>query len=186
VAECAALIAQDAEQTAVFNHLKRNSIMKTKSLILAGLISMIGAAAYAQTAPVAQVHQDNVQIHQDNKDILQDTHQVKHDNAVISVKQVQVASGKQQLQAERGQRNALARAEQADVKKGDIAGAQQLDQARRGEQQAIKAQKQAIRHDQKVIAHRSVDKHEAVLARHEEKVERHGDVAKRDHDSAKI
>jgi hypothetical protein len=160
--------------------------MKTKSLMIAGMLSMISAAAFAQTNPVAQVRQDNAQIRQDSKEVHQDTRQIKRDNAVIAAKQSQVAAGKQQLQAERGERNALARAEHAEIKKGDIAGAQQLDQARRAEQHDIKVQKQVIKHDEKVIASRSADKRQEQLARHEEKVERHADKVRRDHDAAKI
>jgi hypothetical protein len=160
--------------------------MKTKSLMIVGLLSMISAAAFAQTNPVAQVRQDNAQIRQDSKEVHQDTRQIKRDNAVIAAKESQVAAGKQQLQTERGERNALARAEHADIRKGDIAGAQQLDQARRAEQHDIKVQKHAIKHDEKVIARRSADKHLEQVARHDEKVERRVDQAKRDHDAAKI
>jgi len=159
--------------------------MKTTSLMLAGLLSMIGTAAFAQT-PVQQVHQDNAQIRQDSKEIHQDTRQIKRDNAVIAAKKTDVATDKQVLNAERQDRNALARAEQADVKKGDLAGAQQLDKARRSEQHAINTEKRDIKHDEHVIAHRSADKQKEVVARHDEKVERHEDVAKRDHDAGKI
>ena len=57
--------------------------MKTKTLMMTGLLSMISAAAFAQT-PVAQVHQDNAQIRQDTKQIHQDTREIKRDNAVIA------------------------------------------------------------------------------------------------------
>jgi hypothetical protein len=57
--------------------------MKTKTLMMTGLLSMISAAAFAQN-PVAQVHQDNAQIRQDTKQIHQDNREIKHDNAVIA------------------------------------------------------------------------------------------------------
>lgn len=159
--------------------------MKTTSLMLAGLLSMIGTAAFAQT-PVQQVHQDNAQIRQDTKEIHQDTHQIKKDNAVIAARKADVAVTKQELKTDRHERNALASAEQADVKKGDLAGAQQLDKARRAERHEINADKREIKHDDHVIAHRSADKKKEVVARRDEKTERHAEVVKRDHDAGKI
>lgn len=159
--------------------------MKTTSLMLAGLMSMIATAAFAQ-APAQQVQQDNAQIRQDSKAIRQDTREIKRDNAVIAVKKTEVAADKQALKTDRQERNALARAEQADVKKGDLAGAQQLDQSRRAEQHAVNADKRELKHDEHVIAKRSADKEKTVVARHEEKVERHADVVKRNHDAGKL
>jgi hypothetical protein len=160
--------------------------MKTNTLMLtAGLFSMISAAAFAQT-PVAQVQHDNAQIRQDTKQIHQDTREIKHDNAVIAVKKGEVVAGKQQLHAEKQESKALAHAEHQDLKQGNLAGAAQLDQARRNEQVAIKQQKQEIRHDQKVIAHHAVDKHATQVARQEDKVDRYLDTAKRDHDANKL
>jgi hypothetical protein len=135
--------------------------MKTKTLMMSALFSMISAAAFAQN-PVAQ-----------------DSREIKHDNAVIAVKKGEVAAGKQQLQAERQETKALAHAEHQALKKGDIVQAKQLDQARHDEQHAVQQQKQAIKHDKKVIARHRVDKHEAQIAREEDKL-------KHEHEAGKI
>ena len=160
--------------------------MKTTSIALAGLLSLIGAAAFAQTNPVVQVQQDNAQIHQDNKAVRQDNREVHHDNKVIAVKKGEIAGGKQQLQADRSARDATARAEQHDIRKGDLADAQKLDQARRAEQHDVKVEKHAIAKDQAVVAHHAADKQQTLVARHDEKVVRHVDVVKRNQDAAKI
>ena len=96
--------------------------MKTKSLMIAGVLSMISAAAFAQTNPVAQVHRDNAQIRQDVREIHQGTREIKRDNAVIAAKQTQVAAGQQQLQAERGERHGAIDDEkgQADQKRAEV------------------------------------------------------------------
>jgi len=160
--------------------------MKTPSIALAGLLSLIGAAAFAQTNPVVQVQQDNAQIHQDNKVLRQDGREVRHDNTVIAVKKGEIAGDKQQLHADVAARNATARAEQHDIRKGDLADAQKLDQARRAEQHDVKVEQHAIVKDQAVVAHRAADKQQTLVAKQDAKVVRHVDVVKRNQDAAKI
>lgn len=159
--------------------------MKTKTLMMTGLLTMISAAAFAQT-PVAEVRHDNAQLRQDSQQIRQDNHQINHDQAVIAVKKGDVAAGKQQLQAERHDSKVLAHEEHQALKQGDLGAAKQLQQARRDQQHVIQAQKQEIKHDKKVIAKHAADKHEAQLARRDDKIDRHLDQAKRDHDASKI
>ena len=67
--------------------------MKTNKLILAGILSLLGGVAFAQTStptapassvsPVDQVKKDNAQIAKDNKEIRKENIDVKHDNAGI-------------------------------------------------------------------------------------------------------
>ena len=107
--------------------------MKTKSILLAGLLSLLGASAFAQTSPVDQVKQDNRQIRQENREIARDNRAIGRDNVAIGQDKQAVGQEKQQINAERAERNSDQRREDRDVKNGDLAGAQKMDAARRQE-----------------------------------------------------
>lgn len=159
--------------------------MNTRNLMIAGLLTLFSAAAFAQR-PVAQVAHDNAQLRRDSQQLRQDRREIHHDQAVIAAKQGEVAAGRQQLHAERQQDRTLARAEHQAVAVGDLAGARQLAQARHAQQHVIAGQQQAIHHDERVIVAHQADKRAVQVARHEDKVERHLDQARRDRDAANI
>ena len=57
--------------------------MKTQSILLAAMLSLVGAAASAQTSAVDQVKKDNAVIRQDTKEIRNENRDINKDNAAI-------------------------------------------------------------------------------------------------------
>lgn len=77
--------------------------MKISTLMIAGLLSMTGAA-FAQTSPITQLHQDNVQLRHDNQAVHQASRQIQRDQTVIAVKQAQLATAPTPQQARHDQK----------------------------------------------------------------------------------
>ena len=58
--------------------------MKIKSVLLAGLLSVVGVTAFAQTDAVNQVRKDNAVIRQDNREIRSENRDIHRDNVGIN------------------------------------------------------------------------------------------------------
>ena len=160
--------------------------MKTNSVLLAGLLSLLGASAFAQTAPVDAVKQDNAQIRKDNAQIRRQNQDIRRDTAEVGKGGRAIASDQRAIKADRVQQNADQRLENADIKKGDLAGAQTANKARIQDQHAINGKKRDIRKDTKAIAATRNDRHQDKVARNQALRVRSADVAKRNQDAAHI
>ena len=80
--------------------------MKTQSILLAAMLSLVGAAASAQTSAVDQVKKDNAVIRQDTKEIRNDNRDINKDNAGIRNDRRDINQDQRALNNERRERNA--------------------------------------------------------------------------------
>ena len=97
-----------------------------------------------------------------------------------------MSADQRNIKAETADRNADQRRENADVKNGNIAGAQKMDAARHHEQHEINAQKKELSKDKNDLAHDRKDRNKDVAARKDERNERNSAVVKRNKDASKI
>ena len=153
--------------------------MKTSSLVIATLLSVLGASAFAQSAPLAQVKQDNAAIRQETREIRADNHAIRQDTAAVQTTKQEIHHDQRALQADRHIRNVEQRRENVALTRGDLAGAQRANSARLQEQHVINRQKQDLHQDRRALSHERHVRHDAVVARNDERRERHADVVSR-------
>ena len=160
--------------------------MKTNSVLLVGLLSLLGASAFAQTAPIDAVKQDNAQIRKDNGQIRRENRDIRRDTAAVGKDGRAITSDQQAIKADRVQQNVDQRLENADIKKGDLADAQTANKARAQEQHAINGEKRDISKNRSAITQTRHDLHQDKVARTAERHARNAAVAKRNKDAAHI
>ena len=160
--------------------------MKTNSVLLAGILTLLGASAFAQTTPADAVKQDNAQIRSDNGQIRHQNRDIRRDTTAVGKDGRAIASDQRAIKADRVKQNADQRLENADIKKGDLADAQTANQARTQEQHAINGKKRNIHKERSAIAHARNDRHGDKVVRNQELHARNADVAKRNKDAAHI
>jgi len=153
--------------------------MKISFLVMAALLSVLGASAFAQSAPVAQVKQDNAAIRQETREIRADNHVIRQETAAVQTTKQEVHHHQQALKADRHVRNVEQHRENAALSRGDLAGAQRANNARLQEQHVINSQKQDLHQDRGALSHERHVRHDAVVARNDERRERHADVVSR-------
>lgn len=76
--------------------------MKTTSLLVAGLLSLIGTSAFAQNNAVADVKADNATIRHDSHVIRQERRDIHHDNRVIAMEKRDIAHDRNVAALENG------------------------------------------------------------------------------------
>ena len=145
--------------------------MKTSHTLIAALLAVAGTAAFAQTAPVTQVQQDNQQIRQDNRDIRHDNRDIRHDRADIG-------KDKAALADERAERNAAQRREDRDLAKGDVKGAEYWNKQRAQDQCQVNADRKDLNKDRRDLHHDVKDRNHDVHARNDEVRERNHAASK--------
>lgn len=105
--------------------------------VIALAVAAIGiTSAFAQTPDVAK---DNAQIRHEHREINRDNRTINHDKN-------QIHHDQSKLKEERSERNAAARQEKADLKAGNVEGAQQAEAKRDQENHEINGLKRNEHH----------------------------------------
>ncbi|EGF32310.1 hypothetical protein IMCC9480_2624 [Oxalobacteraceae bacterium IMCC9480] len=144
-------------------------IMKTSSLLVATLFSVLGTSAFAQSPVVAQVKQDNAAIRQETREIRADNHAIRQDTVTVLHQKQDVRQDRQALQVDRHARNVDQHRENVALSRGDLAGAQRANSARLQDQHAINSQKRDLHQDRRALSHARHVRHDAVVARNEDR-----------------
>ena len=160
--------------------------MKTKSLLLASLLCVVGASAFAQTPAVDQVRKDNAVIGQDTREIRTENRDISRDNMGIKKDKRDVARDQAAIRTERRDARRDQQREDVAIANGNLKGAQRLEKARKHEVAEIKVAQRDIHHDRADIAHDRKDRNHDAAARKDERQERNAAVAKRNHDAGNI
>jgi hypothetical protein len=164
----------------------RRTKMKTTVMLVAGLLSVLGDSAFAQTNAVDQVKSDNAAIRHDTREIKLDRRDIHHDNRVIATEKRDIAHDRNVAALEKRDARHDQRVEDKLIAKGDLADAQKLDKARRHELNEAKIAARDADHDRNVIAIERKDRAHDKAALADERAERRAEVAKRDRDAAHI
>ncbi len=133
---------------------ERDMNMKTRVLI-AAVVSAFALPVLAQTptpAPAGQVRQQNAEIRKDNRDIRSDVRDIRRDT--------------KDIHQDRRERNALQRAEDRAVQRGDVKDAKKLEVARAHEQHQINKDKRDLKHDKADLRKDRKEKRKDVKERH--------------------
>ncbi|GEM_PF-1464948 len=160
--------------------------MKTTSLLLAGLLSVMGASAFAQGSPVSEVKADNAAVRHETREIQADRRAVHHDNVAIAVEKRDIAHDKNVATIEQHDAPRAQHREDALIAKGDLADAQKVDKVRHHELNEAKIARRDASHDRRVIAIEKRKRAHTIDAVADEHAERRTALAKRNHDAAEL
>ena len=161
--------------------------MKSK-LIIVSLLAAAVMPVFAQTATISvdQVRQDNAQIRHDNSNVNYQKKEIAQDNAAINKDKNRIAADQNKLRKERAERNVDQRREDADIKNGDMQGAQVMEKKREQENREISGLKRNEEHAKNDASVKRADRHQEKKELHHAREKKSADVVKRNQDAANI
>lgn len=160
--------------------------MKTALILVAGLLSVIGTSALAQTGAVGQVKADNAAIRRDTRDVMADRREVHHDNAVIAIAKHDAAHDRYVAHVDMHTARREQRREDALVAHGDFHDARKLELARRQHLADARFAAREARQDRQAVARQRADRAYDRAALADARDQRGVAIAKRDHDVARM